>query len=131
MLMPSARIRESEARPPWMEAAPPCIVPPMLPESVFEFPMTPAPPDADMPGIRFWTPLTFREEGIAEMMFLSMICCVRALCTSTMGVSPVSVIVSSIPPSFRSAFTVATKFPDSSMPSRFTTLKPASSNVTA
>jgi hypothetical protein len=48
----------------------------------------PTPPAADMPGIRFWMPLTFREEGIAEMTSRSMICCVRALCTSTIGVSP-------------------------------------------
>ena len=84
-----------------MAAAPPCIVPPMLPESVFEFPMTPTPPAADMPGIRFWMPLTLREDGIAEMTSLSMICCVRALCTSTIGVSPVTVIVSSTVPTLQ------------------------------
>ena len=52
-------------------------------------------------------------------MSRSMICCVRALWTSTMGVSPVTVIVSSTAPTLRSAFTVATKLPDSSMPFAF------------
>ena len=59
-----------------------------------------------------------------------MVCCVRALCTSTIGDSPVTVIVSSSAPTFRSAFTVATKLPDSSMPSRLTVVKPGSENVT-
>ena len=104
----------------------PASIPPMPPESVFEFPMTPTPPVADMPGIRFWMPMTLREDGIAEMMSRSMICCVRALCTSTIGVSPVTVIVSSTVPTLSSAFTVATKVPDSSMPSRFTALNPGS-----
>ena len=89
----------------------------MPPESVFEFPMMPTPPVAVMPGIRFCRPSAFLEEGIAEMMSLVMICCVRALCTSTIGVSPVTVIVSSSAPTLKSAFTVATKFPDSSIPS--------------
>src|SRR6266850_2303841 len=124
-------MRESAARPPWTAAATPWSDPPMPPESVFEFPMTPTPPVADMPGTRFCRPRAFREDGIAEMMSLVMICCVRALCTSTMGVSPVTVIVSSSAPTLRSAFTVATKFPDSSIPSRRTMLNPGNSNVTA
>ena len=36
------------------------------------------------------------------------VCCARTLCTSTIGVSPVTVIVSSSAPTFRSPFTVAT-----------------------
>ena len=123
-------MRESAARPPWMAAATPCMDPPMPPESVFEFPMMPTPPVAVMPGIRFCRPSAFLEEGIAEMMSLVMICCVRALCTSTIGVSPVTVIVSSSAPTLKSAFTVATKFPDSSIPSRRTRLNPGNSNTT-
>ena len=57
-------------------------------------------------------------------------CCRFALCTSTTGLSPVTVIVSSSEPTRRSAFTVAVNDPVSSMPSRFTVLKPASVNVT-
>jgi len=75
-------------------------------------------------------PAAFRDEGIAAITSRSMICCVRVLCTSTIGDSPVTVIVSSSVPTFSSALTVATKFPDSSMPSRLTTLNPGSSNVT-
>ena len=75
-------------------------------------------------------PPTFREVGMAVRMSLLIVCCVRALCTSTIGVSPVTVIVSSRAPTLRSPFTVATNVPDSSMPSRFTVLKPGSVNVT-
>ena len=84
-----------------------------------------------MPGIRFWMPLTLRDVGIAEMISRSMICCVRALWTSTMGDSPVTVIVSSTAPTLSSASTVATNVPDNSMPSRFTALNPGSVKVTA
>jgi hypothetical protein len=52
------------------------------------------------------------------------------LCTSTIGVSPVTVMVSSIAPTRRSAFTDAVNVPVSSMPSRLTELKPASVKVT-
>ena len=74
--------------------------------------------------------MMFREEGIAARTSLLMICCCRVLCTSTIGDSPVTVTVSSSAPTLRSAFTVATKFPDSSMPSRLTVVKPGSENVT-
>ena len=83
-----------------------------------------------MPGMIAWMPTTFREEGIAARTSLSMICCDRVLCTSTIGDSPVTVIVSSSAPILMSAFTVATKFPDSSMPSRLTVVKPGSDTVT-
>jgi hypothetical protein len=53
------------------------------------------------------------------------------LWTSTIGVSPVTVIVSSIAPTRSSAFTDATNDPVSSMPSRLTVLKPGTVNVTA
>ena len=47
-----------------------------------------------------------------------------------MGDSPVTVIVSSMAPTFRSALTVAVKEPVSSIPSRLTVLKPVSVKVT-
>ena len=59
-----------------------------------------------------------------------MVCSVRALVTSTTGVSPVTVTVSCTPPTRRSAFTVAMKLPVSSMPSRLTVLKPGSVKLT-
>ena len=55
---------------------------------------------------------------------------VRELVVSTTGASPVTVTVSSRAPTRRSAFTVAVKSPDSSIPSRLTVLKPVSVNVT-
>jgi hypothetical protein len=103
-----------------MDAAPPCIDPVIPPES----------PLVLMPGMIAWMPATFREEGIAVITSRSMICCDRVLCTSTIGDSPVTVMVSSSAPILSSAFTVATKFPDSSMPSRLTVVKPGSANVT-
>src|SRR4029434_2376300 len=54
----------------------------------------------------------------------------EADCTSTTGLSPDTVIVSSTEPSFISASTVAENEPVSSMPSRLTVLKPGSENVT-
>src|SRR5438477_8611055 len=75
-------------------------------------------------------PEAFREVGMDARMSLLTVCCVLALCTSTIGVSPVTVIVSSRVPTLRSALTVATKVPESSMPSRLTVLKPGRENVT-
>ena len=50
--------------------------------------------------------------------------------TSTTGVSPVTVIVSSTPPTAMSALTVAVNEPASSMPTRRTLENPASEKVT-
>ena len=49
---------------------------------------------------------------------------------STIGLSPVTVIVSSTLPTFISASTVEVKFTDTSRASRLTVLKPGSENVT-
>jgi len=48
-----------------------------------------------------------RDEGIAARMSLLTVCWARTLCTSTIGVSPVTVIVSSSAPTRISASTVA------------------------
>ena len=53
-----------------------------------------------------------------------------ALCTSTTGVSPVTVIVSASAPTLRSALMVAVNEPVSSIPSRLTVLKPCRVKVT-
>ena len=55
----------------------------------------------------------------------------RAFCTSTTGDSPVTVIVSSRPPTRISTGMVSVCEPVSSMPSRLTVLKPGSVNVSA
>ena len=75
-------------------------------------------------------PLADRELGIALRMSLLTVVCTRTLWTSTIGVSPVTVIVSSRAPTLSSLLTVATNVPVSSMPSRLTVLKPGSVNVT-
>ena len=49
---------------------------------------------------------------------------------STNGAAPETVTVSSSPPTFNSAFTVAVNAAGNSRPSRFNVLKPASVNVT-
>ena len=92
----------------------------MLPESVALL----------IPGIREVTVPAFRPVGMAARTSLLTDCWTFALWTSTIGVSPVTVIVSSSAPTFSSALTVATNVPDSSMPSRFTVLKPGNENVT-
>ena len=56
--------------------------------------------------------------GSACTSSLSIVRTRLALCTSTMGVSPVTVIVSASDPTVRSALTVATNEPDSTIPSR-------------
>src|SRR6266850_1892246 len=67
----------------------------------------------------------FRPVGSASSRSRDRTCCCVALFTSTIGDAPVTVTVSSIAPTFRSAFTVAVKPAGSSMPARLTTLKPA------
>jgi hypothetical protein len=53
-----------------------------------------------------------------------------ALCTSTTGVSPVTVIVSASAPTLSSALIVAVNEPLSSTPSRLNVLKPGNVKVT-
>ena len=63
-------------------------------------------------------------------MMSRVMTCVRDACwTSTCGVSPETVIVSSSAPTFRSALIVTTTSDGTSMPSRRTVLKPARENV--
>src|SRR5688500_3323532 len=60
----------------------------------------------------------------------STTCCLVLLCTSTTGVSPVTVMVSCTPPTRRSALIVITApLPLTSTPSRLTTEKPVRVNV--
>jgi hypothetical protein len=75
-------------------------------------------------------PFAPRDVGMAVRTSRSNTVVTRALCTSTIGDAPVTVTVSSRLPMRRSALTDATKSPLSSMPSRFTVVKPGSVNVT-
>ena len=83
------------------------------------------------PGIKDWSPEAFRELGMAAMTSSLSVCCTLTLWTSTIGVCPLTVTVSCSSPTVRSAFTVATNVPVSTMPSRLTVLKPVNENVTA
>ena len=59
-----------------------------------------------------------------------MTVCCRVVLTSTSGTMPSTVTVSSRPPTAIAASTSATNAPCSRMPSRTTTLKPGSVNLT-
>ena len=83
-----------------------------------------------VPGISVATLRWLRPVGMASStsIFKTRCCCV--LWTSTTGVSPLTVIVSSIPPTRSSALIVAVNDPVNSMPSRLTVLKLVRANVT-
>ena len=86
-------------------------------------------PSTVNPGVALSSAPAARDAGIVWIKLLSMTTSRRALCTSTTGDSPVTVIVSSMPPTLRSAVMVRTCEPVSSMPSRLTVMKPGSVNV--
>ena len=71
-----------------------------------------------------------REPGMALIVSTSTTRCCFTLWTSTIGLSPVTLMVSSSEPSRRSASTVAVSDPDNCSPSRFTVENPVSENVT-
>ena len=88
------------------------------------------PPVVTMPGISKAVAAHDRAVGMAVISSLLIVVCRRMLVVSTMGVSPLTVMVSDTPPTFRSALIVAVKLPDSSMPSRLIVVNPVSVNVT-
>ena len=90
----------------------------------------PTTPEVVTPGISTAAAWMLRAAGSASITSRVITVCLVTLCTSTSGVAPDTVIVSSSAPTFRSALTVAVKFPVSSMPSRLNVLKPGSVNVT-
>ena len=83
-----------------------------------------------MPGIRVAAVNCVRPVGIDCSTSSPMTRCLVALCTSTIGDSPVTVTVSSTAPTRISGLIVAANEPASSMPSRRTVLKPVRVNVT-
>ena len=82
------------------------------------------------PGIN--TPVVngFRALGMAASTSWSITACRVVLCTSTIGDSPLTVMVSSSEPTRMSALTVKTAVPVSSTPSRLNVEKPESVKVT-
>ena len=89
-----------------------------------------APPWLTLFGISWIRLLYEREEGIALIMSLSSTICRRTFWTSTMGDSPVTVMVSVSAPTRRSALIVAVKVPSRATPSRLTVVNPGKVNVT-
>ncbi len=83
-----------------------------------------------MPGMS--TAVAAHDLAVGTVVSTSLlnVVCRRMLWTSTIGVAPLTVMVSSTAPTFMSALMVATNAPVSSMPSRLTLLKPVSVNVT-
>ena len=82
------------------------------------------------PGTSSMMPFQLLAAGVFATSSPLRICWRAAFCTSTTGVSPVTVIVSSSAPTFMSALICTVPEPASSMPSRLTVLKPVSENVT-
>ena len=82
------------------------------------------------PGTSTSTALYQPAVGIALMMSFVNTVWRGAFCTSTTGVSPVTVIVSATAPTRMSAFTLAVENPVSSTPSRFAVLNPDNVKVT-
>ncbi len=83
-----------------------------------------------IPGMSVATSKWVRPLGMASTTSLLRTRCWAALCTSTTGDSPVTVMVSSMAPTRMSALTVAVKDPVSSIFSRLTVLKPPRVKVT-
>ena len=81
------------------------------------------------PGIAVSSAPYERVAGSVLMTSLLSTAWRRALCVSTTGVSPLTVIVSSTAPTFRSALIVMTPDPLTLIASRLTVLKPVSENV--
>jgi hypothetical protein len=82
-----------------------------------------------IPGISSMRPFQLLAAGVLAARSPLKISCRAAFCTSTTGVSPVTVTVSWSVPTFVSALTVTVPPPVSSIPSRLTTLKPVRENV--
>lgn len=75
---------------------------------------------ATIPGILVAIVWSDRAVGSASRTSSFNTRCCTTLCTSTVGLAPVTVSVSCTPPTFSSALTVAMNEAGSSMPSRLT-----------
>ena len=83
-----------------------------------------------MPGTKLPTDMMLRVDGSESMMSRVSTCVLAACCTSTSGVCPETVIVSSRAPTFMSALIVAVKLAGNSTLSRTTVWKPVRVKVT-
>ena len=83
------------------------------------------------PGVAFSNEPAARVAGNAAIWSLLSTVWRSVFWTSTTGVSPVTVIVSSRAPTFKSALMVAAKEPVNSTPSRLTVVNPGNVNSTA
>ena len=83
------------------------------------------------PGVAASRAHMSRPLGIESSCSSLKFCCTRVAVVSITGETPETVTVSYKVASARSAFTLAVKPSEIWMPSRFTVLKPASSNVSA
>ena len=134
---------------PYPETPPPLIAAPVPIPSVCAMPSLPRPPRPPKTIIPVLSctlllpPPEITNEGISvaiaanpcatgsDSMSSVFICvCRRVLCTSTIGLSPVTVTVSSSVPTRNSALTVDTKSAGSTRPSRTKVLKPGSLKLT-
>ena len=88
------------------------------------------PPETTIDGMSSMTAAYPRAVGTDCSRSRSSVRCCFAVCTSTTGLSPVTVMVSSSPPTLSSAFSVATKSAGRTNPSRLTVPNPGSVNVT-
>ena len=93
-------------------------------------PLFPTSPEPVTPGVMTPAPSILCAAGSASSTSRVNTLCLVRLCTSTRGVAPATVIVSSSDPTFSSTLTLAVKSPINSMPSRFTVVKPGSVKVT-
>ena len=114
---------------PLIAIRPSLIGPPRAAKKVIVGDAASAPSLTFSPGTAFNRVPTERFPGIAATMSALSTVSFCALWTSTTGVSPVTVIVSSSAPTRMSIGIVSVVVPLSSMPSRLTTLKPVSLNV--
>jgi hypothetical protein len=114
---------------PLMAIRPSLIGPPRAAKNVIVGDAASAPSLTFSPGTAFNRVPTERFPGIAATMSALSTVSFCALWTSTTGVSPVTVIVSSSAPTRMSIGIVSVVVPLSSMPSRLTRLKPVSLNV--
>ena len=87
-------------------------------------------PLATAPGSRAPSDGMLRPVGTASSTCRVSTTCCTALCTSTTGDAPVTLIVSSSAPTFISPLMVAVKLVGSSTASRLKVLKPGSEKVT-
>ena len=83
------------------------------------------------PGVRV-TSVSIRFVLVGRLSSRSRVTlvCLRTFCVSTTGAAPLTVMLSSIDPTWSSTLTVAVKPDKSAIPSRFRVLKPVRVNVT-